>query len=107
MGEVTGARIGNGPNVYFELRDGDGALPCAMWRNDFDRLGLSAEDFRDGVEVVAAGGCDYYVGSAPAPPRFCFPVQDLRLAREGDLLARLARPRRPAAARGVPPRPRG
>jgi exodeoxyribonuclease VII large subunit len=101
MGEVTGARIGNGPNVYFELRDGDGALPCAMWRNDFDKLGLSAEDFRDGVEVVAAGGCDYYVGSASASPRFCFRVQDLRLAGEGDLLARLARLRRQLAAEGL------
>src|SRR4051794_37385320 len=35
MGEVTGARVGKGPNVYFELRDADGALPCAMWRDDF------------------------------------------------------------------------
>jgi exodeoxyribonuclease VII large subunit len=101
LGEVTGARIGNGPNVYFELRDGDGALPCAMWRDDFDRLGLSAEEFRDGVEVVAAGGCDYYVGSASASPRFCFRVQDLRLAGEGDLLARLARLRRRLASEGL------
>jgi exodeoxyribonuclease VII large subunit len=106
MGEVTGARIGNGPNVYFELRDGDGALPCAMWRNDFDRLGLRAEDFRDGVEVVAAGGCDYYVGSASASPRFCFRVQDLRLAGEGDLLARLARLRRQLASEGLAERQR-
>ncbi|MFL5884958.1 MAG: exodeoxyribonuclease VII large subunit [Thermoleophilaceae bacterium] len=101
MGEVTGARIGNGPNVYFELRDGDGALPCAMWRNDFDKLGLAADEFRDGVEVVAAGGCDYYVGSASASPRFCFRVQDLRLAGEGDLLARLARLRRQLASEGL------
>ena len=56
MGEVTGARIGTaGPNVYFELRDSDGALPCAMWRDDFERTGLSTDDLRDGVEVVAAG----------------------------------------------------
>src|SRR4051812_2559543 len=56
MGEVTGARIGAaGPNVYFELRDSDGALPCAMWRDDFERTGLSAEELRDGAEVVAAG----------------------------------------------------
>ena len=101
MGEVTGARIGKGPNVYFELRDGDGALPCAMWRNDFDKLGLAPDEFRDGVEVVAAGGCDYYVGSASASPRFCFRVQDLRLAGEGDLLARLARLRRQLASEGL------
>jgi exodeoxyribonuclease VII large subunit len=101
MGEVTGARIGNGPNIYFELRDGDGALPCAMWRNDFDKLGLGPGELRDGVEVVAAGGCDYYVGSASASPRFCFRVQDLRLAGEGDLLARLARLRRQLASEGL------
>src|SRR5204863_6293108 len=51
IGEVAGARVRNGPNVYFELRDGDGALPCAMWRNEFDRSGLTAEDLRDGVQV--------------------------------------------------------
>src|SRR5204862_1898878 len=43
MGEVTGARVGRGPNVYFELRDSDGALPCAMWRDDFERTGLGAD----------------------------------------------------------------
>jgi exodeoxyribonuclease VII large subunit len=94
MGEVTGARVGRGPNVYFELRDSDGALPCAMWRDDFERCGLGADDLRDGVEVVAAGRCDYYPGSATSSPRFSFRVEDLRLAGEGDLLARLARLRR-------------
>src|SRR3954462_14021321 len=79
MGEVTGARIGRGPNVYFELRDADGALPCAMWRNDFDRSGLDADELRDGVEVVAAGHCDFYPGSATSSPRFTFRVEELRL----------------------------
>jgi exodeoxyribonuclease VII large subunit len=101
IGEVTGVRIGAGPNVYFELRDADGAMPCAMWRNDFDRLGLRADELRDGVEVVAAGGPDFYPGSASASPRFAFRVQDLRLAGEGDLLARLARLRRQLASEGL------
>src|SRR6476469_6668681 len=94
LGEVTGARVGRGPNVYFELRDSDGALPCAMWRDDFERSGLGADELRDGVEVVAAGRCDYYPGSATSSPRFSFRVSDLRLAGEGDLLAQLARLRR-------------
>jgi exodeoxyribonuclease VII large subunit len=94
MGEVTGARVGRGPNVYFELRDSDGALPCAMWRDDFERCGLEAGELRDGAEVVAAGRCDYYPGSSTSSPRFSFRVEDLRLAGEGDLLARLARLRR-------------
>src|SRR3954469_12479441 len=102
MGEVTGARIGTaGPNVYFELRDPNGALPCAMWRDDFEATGLSAADLRDGVELVAAGGCDYYPGSATSSPRFSFRVKDLRLAGEGDLLAQLARLRRQLAAEGL------
>src|SRR5947207_14755550 len=101
MGEVTGARVGRGPNVYFELRDSDGALPCAMWRDDFERTGLGADELRDGVEVVAAGRCDYYPGSATSSPRFSFRVEDLRLAGEGDLLARLARLRRQLDEEGL------
>src|SRR4051812_9258781 len=101
VGEVTGARAGKGPNVYFELRDADGALPCAMWRTDFERAGLSADDLRDGAQVVAAGGCDYYVGSASASPSFRFRVQELRPAGEGDLLARLERLRRQLAGEGL------
>ena len=42
LGEASGVRFGRGPNVYFELRDGDGGLPCAMWRDDFDRSRGSA-----------------------------------------------------------------
>src|SRR3954467_14909594 len=101
MGEVTGARVGRGPNVYFELRDSDGALPCAMWRDDFERCGLGPDELRDGVEVVAAGRCDYYPGSATSSPRFSFRVGDLRLAGEGDLLAQLARLRRQLESEGL------
>src|SRR3954453_1444876 len=101
VGEVLNVRIGKGPQVYFELRDRDGALPCAMWRNEFDRCGLRPEDLRDGIEVVAAGGCDFYPGSATASPGFTFRVNELRPAGEGDLLARLDRLRRQLAAEGL------
>src|SRR3712207_9586289 len=56
VGEVAGARHGSGPNDYFELRDGDGALPCAMWRTDLERLPMRAEELRGGAEVVVGGG---------------------------------------------------
>src|SRR3954469_16555113 len=101
IGEVTGARIGKGPNVYFELRDADGAMPCAMWQNDFERSGLGPDELRDGVELVAAGHLDFYPGSATSSPRLNFRVLELRLAGEGDLLAQLARLRRQLAAEGL------
>src|SRR3954447_15739039 len=57
FGEVIGFKAGRA-RVWFELRDGSGALPCSMWRRDFDALGM--EPPADGVRVVVAGGCDYY-----------------------------------------------
>jgi exodeoxyribonuclease VII large subunit len=101
IGELIKVRIGNGPQVYFELRDRDGALPCAMWRNEFDRCGIRPEDFREGAEVVVAGGCDFYPGSATASPGFVFRVNEMRHAGEGDLLARLERLRRQLASEGL------
>lgn len=100
-GEACGVRLGSGPNVYFELRDRDGALPCAMWRTDFDRLGLPDGALCDGAQLLAAGGLDYYPGGTSASPRLQFRVRDLRLAGEGDLLARLARLRRELGAEGL------
>jgi len=87
--------------VYFELRDGNGAIPCGMWRDDFDRLGLPEGAVSDGSHVVAAGGPDYYTGSRTASPAFSFHVTALRLAGEGDLLAELARLRRTLDAEGL------
>ena len=102
VGEVVNARTGGrGANVYFELRDADGAIPCAMWRTDFERTVMSPDDLRDGVQLVAAGGPDYYVGGAKASPSFSFRVLDLRLAGEGDLLLRLQQLRRELAAEGL------
>jgi len=102
VGEVVNAKTGgSGANVYFELRDAEGAMRCAMWRNEFERSGMRPEDLRDGVQVVAAGGPDYYTGGANASPSFSFRVADLRLAGEGDLLVKLDRLRRELAAEGL------
>ena len=70
-----------------------------MWRDDFDALGLGS--LADGVQVVAAGGCDYYPGSQTASPAFSFAVTGLRIAGEGDLLAQLERLRRALHAEGL------
>jgi exodeoxyribonuclease VII large subunit len=91
FGEVFGFKAGRA-RVWFELRDGAGALPCSMWRGDWDALGIPA--LADGAQIVAAGGCDYYPGSRTSSPQFSFAVTGLRLAGEGDLLAQVERLRR-------------
>ncbi len=90
VGEVWGFRAARA-RVYFELRDSRGALPCSMWRTDFDQLGVQ---LTDGLRVVIGGGCDYYPGTATSSPSFSFAVTELRLEGEGDLLVQLQRLRR-------------
>jgi exodeoxyribonuclease VII large subunit len=97
VGEVWGVRESR-VRVYFELRDARGALPCSMWRDDFERLGVT---LADGMRVVAGGGCDYYPGSAASSPAFSFAVSELRLAGEGDLLVQLERLRRRLDGEGL------
>ena len=98
FGEVFGFKAGRA-KVWFELRDAAGALPCSMWREDFDKLRLGP--LADGAQVVVAGGCDYYPGSRTASPGFSFSVTRLRVAGEGDLLAQLEQLRRRLHAEGL------
>src|ERR1700756_430289 len=96
-GEVWGFRLSRA-RVYFELRDARGALPCSMWRDDFERLGLT---LADSMQIIVGGGCDYYPGSSASSPTFSFSVTELRVAGEGDLLVALERLRRRPAAEGL------
>jgi exodeoxyribonuclease VII large subunit len=98
FGEVVGFRAGRA-KVFFELRDGAGALPCSMWRTDWEALGVG--ELADGLKVVVAGGCDFYPGSRTSSPAFSFAVSGLRVAGEGDLLAQLERLRRTLHAEGL------
>ena len=98
FGEVFGLKVGRA-KVWFELRDRWGALPCSMWRKDWDLLGL--DTLADGAVVVAAGGCDFYAGSRTSSPSFSFAVSKLRVAGEGDLLAQVERLRRALADEGL------
>ena len=100
FGEVFGLRTGRA-RVWFELRDAEGAVPCAMWRDAFEELGLPEGALTDGAQVVVAGGPDYYPGSRTASPAFSFAVSGLRLAGEGDLLAQLEVLRKALAAEGL------
>jgi exodeoxyribonuclease VII large subunit len=97
FGEVFNLRQ-TSVSVYFELRDGDGAMPCRMWRDDFDRLRVP---LADGSQVVVAGGPDFYPGSRTSSPHFSFTVTSLRLAGEGDLLAQLDLLRKRLDAEGL------
>lgn len=100
LGEVTGFKRSR-VSCYFELRDRDGAIPCSIWNSDLDRLGIDERLLRDGAEIVAGGGPDYYPGSATATPSFSFRATHLRLAGEGDLLAQLARLRATLEGEGI------
>jgi exodeoxyribonuclease VII large subunit len=100
IGEVTG--VGRSKvQAYFELRDGEGAVPCAIWLDDLDKAGLPDGALRDGAEVVIAGGPDYYPGGGQASPSFSFRATHVRLAGEGDLLARLEALRKQLKAEGL------
>jgi len=100
MGEVTGVRRSR-KQAYFELRDSLGAVPCTIWLDDLERSKLPEEALRDGAELVIAGGPDYYPGGAEASPSFSFRATHVRLAGEGDLLARLDALRRQLRAEGL------
>jgi exodeoxyribonuclease VII large subunit len=100
IGEVTG--VGRSKvQAYFELRDSEGAIPCAIWLNDLEKAGLADDGLRDGAEVVIAGGLDYYPGGGHASPNFCFRATEVRLAGEGDLIARLEALRKQLRAEGL------
>lgn len=90
LGELWNLRESQA-KFYFELRDRDGALPCSIWRTDWEKLEGPLEKLRDGAQVVIAGGCDYYPGSSTSSPSFTFEVSDIRIAGEGDLLAQIER----------------
>jgi exodeoxyribonuclease VII large subunit len=101
MGELVNLRPSRA-RVYFELRDATGAIPCSAWRQDWEAMIARAGGApADGMQVVVAGGCDYYPGSATSSPGFSFAVLDLRIAGEGDLLARIDRLRRQLDAEGL------
>ncbi len=100
VGELVNLRPSRA-RVYFELRDARGAVACAAWLSDWEAMIARVGEVREGMQVVVAGGCDYYAGSASASPSFSFHVRDLSVAGEGELLARIERLRKALDAEGL------
>lgn len=100
IGELVNLRISRA-RAYFELRDAGGAIPCAAWLSDWEQMLGRVGELADGMQIVVQGGCDYYAGSASSSPSFSFSVSDLRIAGEGDLLARIERLRKALDAEGL------
>ncbi len=100
VGELVNLRPSRA-RVYFELRDAQGAVPCAVWLKDWQAIVAAGAEPIEGAQVVVAGGCDFYPGSATSSPGFSFAVSDLRIAGEGDLLARIERLRKQLDAEGL------
>jgi len=100
IGEMTGFSRSR-TQAYFELRDSEGAIPCSIWLNELEKLEVPESGLRDGAELVIGGGPDYYRGSAHASPSFSFRATHLRLAGEGDLLARLEALRKQLRSEGL------
>ncbi len=100
VGELVNLRPSRA-RVYFELRDANGAVSCAAWLNDWEAIGERIGQVKEGMQVVVAGGCDYYPGSATSSPSFSFHVNDMRVAGAGDLLARMDRLRKQLDAEGL------
>jgi exodeoxyribonuclease VII large subunit len=100
MGEIVNLNR-SAKGTWFDLRDGDGAVSCSIWNSDLDRLDLPDGALRDGAAVVAAGGPEFFAGSERAKPSFSFRVNYLRLAGEGDLLARLEQLRKQLHGEGL------
>ncbi len=89
LGELTNFRRARA-NAYFELRDADGAVPCSIWTSTLDRLDIPDGALKDGATLIVGGGPDFYPGTGTSSPSFSFRANFVRLAGEGDLLARLA-----------------
>ena len=99
FGEVFGFKAGRA-KVWFELRDAAGALPCSMWREDFEQAAARGR-WPTARRSSSRAAATTTPGSRTASPGFSFAVTRLRVAGEGDLLAQLEQLRRRLHAEGL------
>jgi exodeoxyribonuclease VII large subunit len=94
-GEISGfKRHGPSGHVYFNLKDENAVLSCAMWRMVAGGLRFDAAD---GMEVEARGNIDVY----PRTGRYQLIVRELLPAGQGALLLALEALRRKLAGEGL------
>ncbi len=56
-GEVSGVRVAASGHRYFQVKDADGTLSCAMWSRNADRLRFK---LTDGLAVLLRGNVEVY-----------------------------------------------
>jgi exodeoxyribonuclease VII large subunit len=93
-GEVTGIKRAAAGHLYFDLKDLDAKLSCAIWRSSLPAA--LRFDLKEGAKVVAHGRLDVYA------PRgtYSLIVQRLEPRGVGDLLAKLEALKAELKARG-------
>ncbi|MDR0888525.1 MAG: exodeoxyribonuclease VII large subunit [Coriobacteriales bacterium] len=80
--------------VYFTIRDESSALPCLIWKNNYNKLGLS---IKAGMLVEIRGRFSLYA----AKGRMNFTAYSISLAGEGELRMRVAQLARKLEAEGL------
>jgi len=80
--------------AYFTVSDRGSAMPCLMWRDQYDASGVT---LRCGMLVEISGSCSAYVPKG----RMQFQVRSLSLAGEGDLRLQVAALARKLEAEGL------
>lgn len=58
-GELSGVKVAGSGHRYFQLKDNDGVLYCAMWASFADRLRFKLQD---GLAVLVRGKLEVYPG---------------------------------------------
>jgi exodeoxyribonuclease VII large subunit len=56
-GELSGVRVAGSGHRYFQVKDGEGTLSCAMWASRADRLRFK---LADGLAVLLRGALEVY-----------------------------------------------
>ncbi len=77
-GEISGLKFAASGHVYFNLKDENGVINCAIWRSIYKMCGANLEE---GAKVIVSGNADIY----PVRGSLTFKVRTVELSGEGAL----------------------